>query len=501
MHNNKITLVVGYEEEINSQHMEKYSVVMHYLARIEKSGDKKYIVWTADTTHISKPADFPDFISGFEVLWRHVSAYLYLPEEVEDNTEEDFYALDVETRQKLFLIMQNSLCKNLFSFPNVMFIAPSCHGSNVAIQVGVLGKGMVPISVVTNEPCYIPKEITVKDIGTFKVVVCEGWTDQFQFNIQCGQDIASKKKMLSFGTIGGALQLKDGTSMERFVTTCEHVINSQDTIKSHSPSSSKLKLLVYLGYHHQVQIDNANQDPPDYKKLLSFAMDQCSHVEFRDAMYKVREDLRITPTPDGNITWKEVDAFTTSIDIGEYVPSDQLPNQATVVVQGISCEVSSDVSVIRLNTNKTVVTNSCNTFNVCVDSTLNGTYAPKRFMSLRDIFEIFNTEKISVSMSGVTRVNEKYSRSGTVSAPIHLRQLHSLSLKNYTEVLLYNQVLVSSSSAFGFKGDSGAWVLAHYRGECNVLGVFVGKVYKASNSGFFYYVSTASHLEKKYKIF
>lgn len=122
-------------------------------------------------------------------------------------------------------------------------------------------------------------------------------------------------------------------------------------------------------------------------------------------------------------------------------------------------------------------------------------------MSLPDIIEIFNTEKIRVSMSGVTRVNEKCSRSGTVSAPIHVRQLHSLPLKNSTEALLYNQVLVSSSSAFGFKGDSGAWVLAHYRGECNVLGVFVGKVCKASNSGFLYYVSTASHLEEKYKFF
>jgi hypothetical protein len=503
MHNDKITHLV-YEEGVNSEHMEKYSVVMHYLARTERSGDTKYIVWTADTIHISKPVDFPDFILGFEVLWRHVSAYLYLPEEIEDAAEGDFYALDMETRQKLFLVMQDSLCKDLFSIPNVMFITPICYGNHGAIQVGVLGKGMVPISAATNEPCcIIPKEITVKDVGTFKVVVCEGWTDQFQFSIQCGQDIASKKKMLSFGTIGGALQLKDGISEERFVTTCEHVINSQDTIISRSPSSLKLKLLVYLGYHQQVQIDNSNQDPPDYKKLLLFAMEQSSPVEFREAMYKVREDLRITPIPDVEITWKEMDAFMTSIEIGEYVQSDQLSNQATVFVEGIPpCEVSSDVSVIRLNANKTVVTTSCNSFNVCVDATLNRICKPKRFMNLLDIINIFKTDKIRVSMSGVTRVNEKLSRSGTVSAPIHLRQL--LPLKNYTEVIriLYNQVLVSSTSAFGFKGDSGAWVLAHYGAdECNVLGVFVGKVCKASNSGFLYYVSIASHLEEKYVFF
>ena len=43
MHNDdKITHVV-YEEGVNSEHMEKYSVVMHYLARIERSGDTKYI--------------------------------------------------------------------------------------------------------------------------------------------------------------------------------------------------------------------------------------------------------------------------------------------------------------------------------------------------------------------------------------------------------------------------------------------------------------------------
>eukprot|EP01035_Chromulina_nebulosa_P029273 gene29273-38785_t len=483
------------EEEINSHYVEKYSIVLHYPARIDKNGSTGYIVWTANIMYISKPADFPYFILGLEVLWRNVSAYFYLPEEMED-AEEDDYIFDVETREKLFLVMQDSVCTDLFSVPNVMFITPSCRGNKVAIQVGVLGKGMIPICAATNEPLHIPKEITVKDLGTFQVEVCEGWTEQCQFSVQCGQDIASKMKPLRIGTLGGALQLKGGTSMERFVTTCEHVINAEDTISSRNPTSLKLRLLVYLGFRNHVLVDNVSQDPPDYKNLLDFAMKLKKPVDVRDAMYKVREDLRITPIPDGAITWKEFNDFTNSVDIGEYRSGDQLPNRNTIVVRGVPCEVSSDVSVIRLNGAHAVMNDSCNTFDVCVDANLIGSYQPKRFMNLSEIVDVFSKSEIRVSMSGVTRVDETTSRSGVVTAPIHLRQLHSLPLKNRPEPILFNQVLVSSDVPFGFKGDSGAWVLAHYEGNCDVLGVFVGKVCKTANSGFLYYVSTVAHLEE-----
>lgn len=130
----------GHEEEINSHYIEKYSIVLHYPARIDKNGNTGYIVWTANILYTSKPADFPNSILGFGVIWRHVSAYFYLPEEIED-AEKDTFVFDVEIRDMLFLVMQDSVCTDLFSVPNVMFITPSCRGNKVAIiQVGVLVK-------------------------------------------------------------------------------------------------------------------------------------------------------------------------------------------------------------------------------------------------------------------------------------------------------------------------------------------------------------------------
>jgi hypothetical protein len=135
---------IGDEGEINSLQIKKYSIVLYYPADIGESGERKYLVWTTDIMHTSKPADVPDCIFGVEVLWKHVSSYLFPSEEVE-NSEEDISALDVETRRRLFLAMQDSVCKDFFLCPNVMFVTASCRRKKGVIQVGVLGKGIIPI--------------------------------------------------------------------------------------------------------------------------------------------------------------------------------------------------------------------------------------------------------------------------------------------------------------------------------------------------------------------
>ena len=48
----KLQIISCLNKSVLSILIDKYSVVMHYLAHIEKSGKTKYIVWTADIIYI-----------------------------------------------------------------------------------------------------------------------------------------------------------------------------------------------------------------------------------------------------------------------------------------------------------------------------------------------------------------------------------------------------------------------------------------------------------------